>query len=102
MPLPGEPNASVTIYRNFSASNPYPADGTRPSAKDVPGVLKHHMKNGRFGRGMAAGAQLFWTHLLYLEDTVDIRSAYDSQLRAADPTRADTVLIGDYPIPGKC
>lgn len=95
--IPAPPNVTASIYRGWNSSSPFPAGGTAPAAT-VSGLLKHHMKNGIRGRAIA----LFWTHLLYVDESVDIRDAYATQLAGEDPTQADTVVIGSHPVPGEC
>src|SRR5581483_3232482 len=70
-----------------------------PAATDVPGYLRHHLEAGRFGY-QAAG--LAWTNVLLVDADVDVRDAYASQLAGGDPADADTVLVRDYPIAGRC
>ncbi len=90
MSLPMPPNVTVDIYRNSSAASPLP-DGT-PAAANVKGYLAPWVQSGRFG----SANWLRWTHILYLDPSVDVRDAYNSQL---DPARnnalADTVVITD-------
>ncbi len=45
---------------------------------------------------------LHWTNVLVLPTGTDIRSAYDSQLNPLNAANADTVIVPDYPIPGRC
>jgi hypothetical protein len=99
MPLPYPPNVTVAIYLGFNPNTPYPQPGTQAATAAVAGYLKHHMKNGRFGRN---AFNLHWTHKLFLPDTVDIRDAYNSLLNGEATTNADTVLLGDYPLTGFC
>jgi hypothetical protein len=91
-------NVVVNVYRTFSAGSPYPVQGTTAAVANLAGHLKHHLNNGKFGRGN----YLHWTHLLYLPPGTDIRSGYDSQLNAFGSAAADTVTIQDFPIPGFC
>lgn len=92
------PNSVLNIYRGFNASSPYPSSSTTPAASGVAGFLRHHVRNGRFGRAVG----LHWTHVLNVPVGVDIRSAYNSTLNAIVPANADTVLVPDYPLPGWC
>ena len=101
MTLSVTPNTSVTVYRGTVLASPYPADGTRPVVALVPCFVKQHMKNGRFGN-TAAG--LHWTHKAWI-DLEDVRDAYNAELGAGPAevvANGDTVLIGDYPITGRC
>ncbi|MFN4259768.1 MAG: hypothetical protein ACK4RK_10755 [Gemmataceae bacterium] len=81
MALPLQPNVTARIFRNANPADPYPP-GT--PAATAPGYLEPAMVAGRLG----TAEWLKWTHILYLEPTVDIRDAYNSQL---DPARADTL-----------
>jgi hypothetical protein len=92
------PNVIVDIYRNFSAAQPYPAQGSTPALSQVAGLLRHHLRHGRFGRGDF----LHWTHVLELPIGTDLRSAYNSQLQTWQPASADTVILADDPLPGRC
>jgi hypothetical protein len=99
MALPYPPNVTVAVYRGFNVNQPYPAPGTPSAAPQVPGYLKHHMKNGRFGY---KATNLHWTHKLFLNDRIDIRDAYHSLLNGETVANADTILLGDYPLTGFC
>lgn len=100
MALPVPPNVTVDIYRTFLATQPYPLAGSKPDVPQVPGYLKQHVNNGKFGYQFP---KLKWTTLLLLPPGTDIRSAYNSWTGPAEPTASgDTVIIRDYPIPGAC
>jgi hypothetical protein len=93
------PNARVDIYRGFNAANPYDPP-TRPAvATGVAGLLRPHVRNGRFGYNAIA---LHWTNVLVLSIGRDIRSAYNGQLNSFNAANADTIIVPDYPIPGRC
>jgi hypothetical protein len=92
------PNSVINIYRGFSGASPYPSPSATPAATGVAGHLRHHVRNGRFGSAVG----LHWTHIIFLPDGVDLRSAYNSELNAIVPANADTVLVPDYPLPGWC
>lgn len=93
-------NVTLDIYRTFSAANPYPIQGTKAAAAGVSGRLRPHVQRGRFG---FQDPKIKWTHLLELEAGVDIRSAYNSWTGPSEPSgNADTVLVKDYPIVGRC
>lgn len=94
MTLPFAPNVICDIYRGFNPATVYPAAQASKAAAGVPGYLIHHVKNGI--RGKAANG-LYWTHVLFLDVSTDIRDASNSQLNVTSPTQADTVLIGAYP-----
>jgi hypothetical protein len=90
---------TLDIYRTFDVNNPFGVTVNSPDVPGVNGFIRHHMKAGRFG---FQSRNLFWTHLLQFPLETDIRSAYSSQLNPAfDPTKADTVIIQDYPDTGK-
>jgi hypothetical protein len=84
------PNVTVNIYRTASPGTPYILGAAGP--QNVKGYLKPAVQNGRFGSAL----YLKWTHILYLDPSVDVRDAYNSQL---DPARnnalADTVVLLD-------
>ncbi len=92
-------NVLVDIYRGFNAANPYNPPQQPAAASGVAGLLRPHVRNGRFGYNAIA---LHWTTLLVLPTGADIRSAYNSQLNSFNSANADTVIIPDYPIPGRC
>jgi hypothetical protein len=92
-------NVSFEIYQGFNASSPYPADGTKPKAVRVAGLLRHQVKAGRFG---SAPWNVYWTHLMLVSLGTNARDAYNSQLVAANVSQGDTILISDYPIAGRC
>jgi hypothetical protein len=97
--IPAVPNVTVDVYRGYDATFPNPLPGARPAAAGVPGFLKPAAPSGRVGY-QAAG--LHWTDALWLDAGVDVRDAYNSQLAGATPQTADTVLLRDYPIKGRC
>ena len=99
MALPQAANVLVDIYRGFNALNPFPDNGAVAAVAGVPGYLKHHLKAGRFGY---QALNLYWTHVLYVEDTVDVRDAYANQLGTEAPAAADTITLKDYPVAGFC
>src|SRR5688572_342199 len=93
------PNVTVDVYRGYDALFPNPPPGVAPAATDVPGHLRHHMQAGRFGY-QAVG--LAWTNFLLVGADVDLRDGYAGQLAGHSPAGADTVLVRDYPIAGRC
>lgn len=94
------PNVIFDIYRGFNAAHPFPLQGITPAAAGLLGHLRHHVEPGRFG---FQDGKIKWTHLLELDSGVDIRSAYNSWTGPAETTSdADTVLIKDYPLVGRC
>jgi hypothetical protein len=94
MQLPLPVNVIVDIHRSANPSSPYTLGPL--AAAGVRGHLRPAVANGRLG----SAQWLRWTHLLYLEATVDIRDAYNTQLDPArDDTRADLVLVTDSTTP---
>jgi hypothetical protein len=92
-------NVILDVYRGFDAGQPYPPDGTVPALTNVTGFLRHHVKAGKFGY---PPWHLYWTHVLTVPPGTDIRSAYNSELNALDSSKADTILLSDYPVAGRC
>ena len=101
-------NENITVYRGGATANPpwgcgrvspYPPDGTVPVFSGS-ALVKHHMKNGRFGK---TGANVHWTHKMFIA-LADLRDPYSAQMTAGLPLllQGDSVLIGDYPLPGRC
>ncbi len=90
MATPMPPNVTVDIYRTANPSGPYTLGAL--SKTGVQGYLQPRVQTGRHG----TATWLKWTHVLYLDPTVDIRDAYNSQLDPArDNTKADTVILKD-------
>jgi len=98
MPLPFPINVKLDIYRNFSATSPYPSTATPPVASGVRGHLTPNVIQGKFGYN----ARPQWTHTLYVPADTDIRSAYDTQLNAWLVSAGDTITVKDYPRAGFC
>jgi hypothetical protein len=92
-------NVTFDVYQGFNASSPYPADGSKPKVERVAGLLRHQVKAGRFG---IAPWNAYWTHLMLVSLGTNARDAYNSQLVAAQVSQADTILVSDYPIAGRC
>lgn len=93
-------NATVDIFRGFSAASPYPLQGRSPDVPGVRGFLKQHLNAGRFGY---QDPKVKWTHLLLLDPGIDVRSAYNSWTGPAEASaNADTIVLRDCPIPGSC
>jgi len=102
MALPIPPaNETITVYRGTTLASPYPGPGTRPVLGPTKAYVKHHMKNGRFGK---TAANLHWTHKLFIPLS-DIRDAYNAEMGPGPAeviANADTILIGDYVRVGTC
>ena len=92
-------NVRVDVYRGFNAAGPYSPPHRPAAAQGVAGLLRPHVRNGRFGFNAVA---LHWTNVLLLPAGTDVRSAYDSQLNSFNAANADTVVVADYPAPGRC
>jgi hypothetical protein len=107
MALPSSTNVTFDLYRGFNASNPYAPPNRPAAAAGLRGVLKHHVRAGRFGYfagGVTAGAgtPLHWTNVLLVPLGTDVRSAYNAELNVWTPANADTVMVADYPVKGTC
>jgi hypothetical protein len=99
--LASDSNITFDIYRGYNASNPYPADGTKPVNKQpLGGYLRHQVKAGKFGYGMPQ--PIFFTHLLFVAKGTDARDAYKSQLGFGAVSQGDTILVSDYLLPNSC
>jgi hypothetical protein len=57
------------------------------------------MKSGRFGY---KDNNFYWTYELLTSLSLDIREAYNSQNGVWTPSQADTILINDWPVTGRC
>jgi hypothetical protein len=68
----------------------------------VTGILKNHMRNGRFGYVLGGNVAVWWTNVLLLPVGTDVRSAYNSELNTFSEAGGDTVMVPDYPVPGTC
>src|SRR5438105_11492454 len=88
MAIPMPPNVSVDIYHSANPASPYP--GGTPAVSGVIGYLQPRVQTGRHG----TASYLKWTHILYVDPSVDVRDAYNSQLDPArDNTKGDTVIL---------
>jgi hypothetical protein len=97
-------NCTFDVYRGFSPANPYAPPVIPGAYCGLTGIVKQHVRNGRFGwfGGVQANALLHWTTVLLVPITDDIRDAYATQL-SADPIAAgDTVMMHDYPFAPTC
>jgi hypothetical protein len=104
MTFPFASNCAFDVYRGFNAKDPY-APPNRPAALvDVPGNLRQHVRNGRFGVYLAPNDSepLCWTTILNMPTGTDLRDQYNSQLVAPVISAGDTVMMTDYPIDGTC
>jgi len=99
------PNETIMVYRpgptdtwGCAFANPYPPDNTS-LVFTAPALVKHHVKNGRMGR---TSAPVHWTHKMLLAVS-DIRDSYSADMTLSGGVQTgDLVLIGDYPLPGRC
>jgi hypothetical protein len=90
MALPIPPNVTVNIYRTANPNAPYTLGN--PGPQNVKGYLQPRVQTGRHGTAQ----WLKWTHILYVDPSVDVRDAYNSQLDPnRDNTKADTVILFD-------
>lgn len=102
MSLLAPTNVSADVYRGYNPANPY-SPPTQPAVlTGVAGILKNHMRNGRFGYVLGGNVAVWWTNVLLVALGTDIRSAYDSELNAYAEANGDTIMVADYPTPGTC
>src|ERR1700730_2946105 len=88
MSLPMPSNITVDIFRTANPGSPYALGSAGPAG--VKGYLQPRVQTGRHG----TATWLKWTHILYVDATVDVRDAYNSQLDPSrDNTKADTVIL---------
>ncbi|HEV3259972.1 MAG TPA: hypothetical protein VG013_24100 [Gemmataceae bacterium] len=88
MALPMPPNCTVDIYRTTAPANPYTLGAA--GKKSVKGYLQPRVQTGRHG----TASWLKWTHILYVDATVDVRDAYNTQIDPArDNTKGDTLIL---------
>lgn len=102
----GAANCTFDVYRGYNPANPY-SPPTRPAAlTGMTGVLRHHVRNGRFGWQIPGAnppnVALHWTNTLEVPLGTDIRGAYNAELNTFPEANGDTVMIADYPRPGCC
>lgn len=102
----GAANCTFDVYRGFNPANPY-APPNRPAALTAKaGVLRQHVRNGRFGWQIAGtnppNVALHWTTIVEVPIETDIRGAYDAELNAFPEADGDTVMMADYPRVGCC
>jgi len=88
MALPMPPNCTVNVFRTANPAAPYTLGAKGPQG--VKGYLQPRVQTGRHG----TATWLKWTHILYVDVTVDVRDAYNTQLDPArDNTKGDTVIL---------
>jgi hypothetical protein len=102
MSLPGPSNVAVDVYRGYNPADPYSPPNQPAALTGVPGVLKNHMRNGRFGYVLGGNVAIWWTNVLLVAPGTDVRSAYNSELNSFSEANGDTVMVPDYPIAGTC
>jgi len=90
MAIPMPSNVTVDIFRTTTLAAPYTLGAL--GTKGVKGYLQPRVQTGRHG----TATWLKWTHILYVDASVDVRDAYNTQLDPArDNTKADTVILYD-------
>jgi hypothetical protein len=94
-------NVSFDVYRGFNPNAPYLPPNSPAALAGVRGFLRQHVRNGRFGK-VVGGVAIYWTTVLDVADSVDIRSAYNAELNPFHQAQGDTVMLHDYPRPGTC
>jgi hypothetical protein len=104
MAFPFTPNCTFDVYRGFNAANPYAPPNIPAALISVPGYVRQHVRNGRFGVYLAPNDSnpLYWTTILNMPLGSDLRDPYNSQLVAPVIKTGDTVIMYDYPIKGTC
>src|SRR4051794_9035105 len=95
-------NCTVDIYRGFNRLAPYPKAGSQPAISGVSGYITQHVRCGRFGSALHHENPPHWTTVLLLPPNTDIREGYNYEFNVPDYSQADTVIVPDYPIPGRC
>ncbi len=97
-------NCTFDVYRGFNPANPYMPPNTPGAFCGLAGIVKQHVRNGRFGYfgGVQANAPVHWTTVLLVPTPSDIRDAYDTQINADTIDAGDTIMMHDYPTTGTC
>jgi hypothetical protein len=99
MPLAIPTNCTFDVSRGYSPATP--CNPPNPVAVvGASGVLRQHVRNGRFGFTPAGAQPMHWTTVLLCDVSVDVRDAWNAELNTFNETVADTVLVHDYPIMG--
>jgi len=94
------PNVTFDLYPGFSPASPLPQSNITPLVTRARGMLVTMMELGRFGY-QAQG--LYFTNCLFVNPPPAGQDPYAGQLTpVASPSGQATVVILDYPIPGKC
>lgn len=102
MTLPLPPNCTFDVYRGYSASHPYNPPSLPAALVGQQGVLRHHVRNGRFGYVLSGEVKLYHTSVLFVSVGTDVRSQYNSEQNTFSESGGDTVMVYDYPVPGTC
>ncbi len=97
-------NCVFDVYRGFNSAGPYAPPATPGAFCGLSGIVRQHVRNGRFGYfgGIGANALLHWTTVLLVPITDDIRDAYNTQINVDVIANGDTVMMYDYPTIGTC
>jgi hypothetical protein len=93
-------NCTFDVYRGYAPATPCSPPNQPAAVVDAQGVLRQHVRNGRFGFTPAGAQPMHWTTLLLCDASIDIRDAWNAELNTFSETQADTVMMHDYPIPG--
>jgi hypothetical protein len=97
------PSSNVTfdLYPGYSPASPLPQSNIQPLVMRARGMLVTMMELGRFGY-QAEG--VYFTNCLFVNPPGAGQDPYASQLVGGTPSSPGqaTVVILDYPIPGKC
>jgi hypothetical protein len=98
------PSSNVTfdLYPGYSAASPLPQSNVAPLVSRARGMLVTMMELGRFGY---QAQDLYFTNCLLVNPPAAGQDPYASQLApgiSLSSAGQATVVILDYPIPGKC
>lgn len=104
MPLLSPTNLTFDLYRGYTAANPYNPPNRPAASAGIQGILKHHVRCGRFGYRIPGqnNAPIYWTTVLLIPIGQQIRDGYNSELNTFTVSNGNTVMAYDYPNPGDC
>jgi hypothetical protein len=93
-------NVIFDLYPAFSPQQPYPFSSLTPIIRQGQGGLAGRVQLGRLGYQTK---NLYFTHVLTVDPNNPRQDAYNTQNDPGrDNTKGGTVIIADYPIPGRC
>jgi hypothetical protein len=100
VPLAIATNCTFDVYRGYSPATPCSPPNQPAAVVAAQGVLRQHVRNGRYGFTPAGTQPLHWTTLLLCDAALDVRDGWNAELNTFVETDADTVMVHDYPIDG--